>query len=201
MNLDELLIKISSLSRSATLMLAAGVTFFYFSFLYDDGSVLITAINNAKAELELEREKEKESDLAIKEVDVVKNSLDALTQQFNVVSAQLPRELQMSEVIKTVDLVSKQSELTIRTKEPKPSIKEQGIEVLPIQIKADGTFGQIVKFLHYITAIERIFRVQSVNLSTEEDNRSGNRSIQIKLDVASYRFIPEELVESGGADK
>jgi Tfp pilus assembly protein PilO len=181
-------------------MLSAGVTFFYFSFIYDDGSALSAEINKARSELEVERGKEEESELALKEVDIVKSSLEALTQQFNLVSAQLPRELQMGEVIRTVDIMSRQSELIIRTKEPKPSVKEKGIEVLPIQITADGTFSQVVKFLHYLTAIERIFRIQSLNIRSDEDGQN-NKVIKIRLDLASYRFVPEEAMESKGAQQ
>jgi Tfp pilus assembly protein PilO len=195
MNLEEFLIKVSSLSKPALLMFSAGVTLVYFSFFYDDGSTLKAAISRAQAELQAEREKEKESDLALKEIDTVKTYLEALTQQFNIVSAKLPRELQMAEVIRTVDIMSKQAELTIRTKEPRPLIKEQGIEVLPIQITADGSFSQIVRFLHYITATERIFRIQSLNLKADEDSRNS-KAIKIRLDVASYRFVPEEMMGS-----
>lgn len=196
MNLNELFIKLSSLSRSALVMISGAVTFIYYSAIYDDGSAVTAAIASTQAELVIQREKEKESDIAIREVDIVKSSLEALTQQFNIVSAQLPRELQMAEVIRMVDVIAKQSELTIRTKEPKPYSKDKGIEVLPIQITADGNFSQIVKFLHYLTAVERIFRVNSVVIRTEEENRTNVSLIKLKMDVASYRFVPEEVLES-----
>ena len=108
-----------------------------------------------------------------------------------MVSAQLPRDLQISEVIRIIDMLSRKAELNVKTKEPKPSSRERGIEVLPIQITADGNFSQIVKFVYYVTAIERIFRVQSLNLQADEDGRSGNKTIKMKLDVASFRFVPD----------
>jgi len=201
MNLTEFFIKLSSLSRTSILVLSVGVTFLYYSLLYDDGSSLKEAISNAEKELALEREKEKESDFALKEVEIVRSSLEALTQQFNVVSAQLPRDLQMAEVIRIVDSISKLSEITIRTKEPKTTIKEQVIEVLPIQITADGTFSQLIKFLYYVTAIERIFRVQSLNIQSEEDGKAKNATIRVRVDIASYRFVPENILATKEAGK
>lgn len=201
MNLTEFLIKVSSLSRSTLIILSVGVTFFYYSFLYDDGSSLKLAISNAEKEIALEREKEKESDYALKEVEIVKASLADLNQQFKLVSAQLPRDLQMAEVIRIVDNIAKLAELTIRTKEPKPTTKEQVIEVLPIQITADGTFSQLVKFLHYVTGIERIFRLQRLNIVSEDGGSAKNSSIKIRIDIASYRFLPGDILATKEVDR
>lgn len=201
MNLTEFLIKVSSLSRSTLIILSVGVTFFYYSFLYDDGSSLKLAISNAEKEIALEREKEKESDYALKEVEIVKASLADLNQQFKLVSAQLPRDLQMAEVIRIVDNIAKLAELTIRTKEPKPTTKEQVIEVLPIQITADGTFSQLVKFLHYVTGIERIFRLQRLNIVSEDGGSAKNSSIKIRIDIASYRFLPGDILATKEGDR
>jgi Tfp pilus assembly protein PilO len=199
MNLNEVLIKLSSLSRSMLVIASLGTTFFFYSFLYDDGTSLESNILTAKNDLQVEREKEKESDLALKEVEKVKGALEALTQQFNVVSSQLPRDFNMAEVIRIVDNVATKSELTIRGKEPKSLSKDKFIEMLPIQISADGHFNQVIQFLYYITAIERIFRVQSLNIRSEGDFQSKNTLIKIRMDLSSYRFVSEEVSKKGSS--
>lgn len=195
--MNEYMIKLSSFGRGSLVIISLVLTGIFYVLLYDDGSSIEQRIAQVRSELQIEREKEVESDIAIREVDLVRNAIEALTQQFNVVSAQLPRELQMAEVIRIVDEVASISELNVRTKEPRPIVKEQGIDVLPIQITADGKFPQIIKFLHFMTSIERIFRVQIVNMKSENEMKPGT-PIRVRFDISSYRFVPDQSNKSAG---
>lgn len=193
--MNEYLLRLSGFSKTSVVFFSLILGGAYFSFMYDDGTGFKTQIEQARADLEKEKEKEKESDLALKEIDLVKASLESLTQQFNLVSARLPREIQMAEVFKIIDGIARKSELSIKKMEPQTSRKEQVIEIVPIQITAEGKYYELIKFLHYVTSIERIFRVQNLQVRAQDEARMG-APVKITLDLVSYRFLPSEVTST-----
>ncbi len=204
--MNNLILKLSFFSRSQVLFYGMLITAFFYNFVYDDGTGLEFKIKQAKNEIKIEREKEIESDIALKEIVLVQNSLESLMQQFQIISAKLPREFQMSEIIKIVDKIAETSELSVRSKEPSAVIKSSLIETLPIVITGDGSFSQIVKFFHFASTIDRIFKIDSFTVNVNADKKSSSSSaaenlVSLKLNLNSYRFLEERVTTQSGVRK
>lgn len=179
----------SGFNRTITFMIAAFVSVAYYGSFYDNGSTIEKQIATLNQELAIEKEKEKESDLALKEIAMMKSSVEALKQQFTILSTQLPRTLQMAEVIRTVDTVSKATNFMIRSKEPKSSFTKDGVETLPIEVAGTSNYAQLTRFVHFISSLERIYKVQSLKISNA-DFQKNNEEVKVLLEVASYRYVP-----------
>ncbi|MDW8190335.1 MAG: type 4a pilus biogenesis protein PilO [Pseudobdellovibrionaceae bacterium] len=188
--MNEFYIKVASLSKSAIFTILVASSLVYWGAFFDQGDSLKADINRLRRMIEEETNKEQKSDIALKEVDMVRSSLEALSQQLGLVSAQLPRDINMAEVIKTIDLISKESGLKITEKIPKELKKDQSIEILPLSIVAEGSYPQLVRFVYYVTSIERIYRI--VSLKVNSDLNRPDKSITANMEIASFRFVYEE---------
>lgn len=187
--MDNVLIRLAALSIQKSLMIGLLLTGFWYFALFDDGSILQGRIGRAQAELTTEQAKEKESDRALKEISTLQEAIANLADQFKSVSERIPTNIQMSEIIRTVDKVSDATGLSLKSKEPKKSSKQDLIEVLPLTVTAEGSFAEITSFFYYISTLERVVRVRGFKMVGPTDLKK-NRTIQMSGEIVSYKFIP-----------
>lgn len=192
--------RIATLSINQAFMAGLILAALYYFTLFDDGSLLDQQAMSAKQQIDAERTKEKESDLALTRIKQLRDSYSALTEHFKVVSTQIPTDLQMSEIIRTVDTMAKTSGIVIKTKEPRLPMKEDILETLPIRIQAEGSFSEIAMFIYNLSTIERIYRVRSFNISGPSDVRNLSK-LKMEAELASFRFTGSEPGADGGAPR
>lgn len=198
--MNNFILKLAALTTKKALVFGAVATGVWYFMLYDNGAEIEGRIANTAAELVKERAKEVESDAALKEIAAVQASIGALSDQFKLVSAQLPSDIQMAEIIRTVDKTSQAAGLSVKAKEPRPSTKQEVLEVLPLKVGAEGSFNEITMFMYYLSTIERIVRVQSFVINAPADFRKSTR-LTFDADIASFKFLPADQLEennSGG---
>lgn len=198
--INNVILRLSLMHPRQALIFGVMATAFWYFFLFNDGSLIEANIQSTVQELESERLKEKESDAALKEIATVQAAIASLSEQFRIVSAQLPRDIQMAEIIRTVDKVSQATGLSVKVKEPKPTIRQDVIEVLPLQVTAEGSFSEVTMFFYYLSTIERIVRIKSFAMSTPSESKPGTK-LDLRADVVSYKFVPavEKPRNEGGA--
>ncbi len=200
--MNPALIRIATLSINQAFIGSIVVAAFYYFTMFDDGSALDAQALVAKQQIDAERTKEKESDQALSRIKALRESYNALSEQFKVVSTQIPTDLQMSEIIRTVDTMAQTSGIVIKTKEPRSPQREDVLETLPIRVTAEGTFSEIAMFIYNLSTIERIYRVRSFNITGPSDPKGPNK-LKIDAELASYRFTGSEPAPSpaGGRKK
>lgn len=187
--MNSFLIRVAALSLQKALFVGLGLTAFWYFSMFDDGQSLQNRIDKTAADIKIEKNKEKDADAALKEITMVKASLGSLADQFKIVSAQLPTDIQMSEIIRTVDKVSKATGLNVKTKEPKNSIKQDLVEVLPLSVSAEGSYSEVTSFFYYLSSLERIVRVKGFKMTAPTDIRKSKK-LQLAAEVVSYKFVP-----------
>lgn len=189
--MNPILARIATLTIQQTLIFGLAIGGLYYFTMFDDGSALDLQASGLKQQLDAERTKEKESDAALNRIKQLRESYAALTDQFKVISAQIPTDLQMSEIIRTVDTMAKTSGIVIKTKEPKLVVKSELLETLPIKVSAEGSFSEITMFIYNLSTIERIYRVRSFNIQGPSDVRSLSK-LKVEAELASFRFTGGE---------
>jgi Tfp pilus assembly protein PilO len=187
--MNNLFMRLASFSSKQVLIFAVLAGVAYYFLLFDDGSLLSTKLAGVDTQLAAEKAKEAESDVALKEVASVQASVGALSEQFKTVSAELPADLQMAEIIRTVDKVAEATGLSVKSKEPKPTMDKDVIQVVPLHVLAEGNFNEITMFFYYLSTIERIVRVKSFVMTTPQDFKKSSR-VSLEADVVSYKFLP-----------
>jgi Tfp pilus assembly protein PilO len=192
--MNNVLLRLAALSSQKAMIYGVMLTVAWYSLVFDNGSALEGKLATLERDVQTEQAKEKESEIALKEIATVQASVGALSDQFKMVSAQLPTDIQMAEIIRTVDKVAQTTGLTVKTKEPKPSVKQDVIEILPLRVTAEGSYSEITMFFYYLSTIERIVRVKSFVMSASSDPRKSSR-LTLDADVVSYKFIAGEVTK------
>lgn len=182
------LMKIASLKFNQAVVFGAIITAFFYYSMYDDGSMIDNQVASLRTQIEAERQKERESDAALERIKQLRDSYALLTDQFKIASSQIPVEIQMSDIIRTVDLMARTSNVIIKTKEPKGTIKEDIIEIFPIRVVAEGGYSDLTKFFYNLSTIERIFRIRSFSIRAPSDPKKSQK-LNLEVELASYRFI------------
>lgn len=100
------LMKIATLKFNQAVVFGGILTFLYYSALYDNGATVDTQIAGIQTQIDAEKQKERESALALDRIKQLRESYALLTDQFKIASSQIPVEIQMSDIIRTVDLRS-----------------------------------------------------------------------------------------------
>lgn len=187
--------RIAGLTTGKALVIGLILTGIYYGAAYDDGATYRRRISDSRKELEVEREKEKETDRALARRSQLEASYKALSEQFQIVSSQIPTDLDSAEVIRTVDTMAKTSGITIKTKEPKAAIREDILESYPIRVTAEGSFSEMTMFFFNLSTIERVYRVRAFTFEgPSERRRAGTPANRMTMDaeITSFKFVGED---------
>lgn len=191
------LMKIATLKFNQAVVFGGILTFLYYSALYDNGATVDTQIAGIQTQIDAEKQKERESALALDRIKQLRESYALLTDQFKIASSQIPVEIQMSDIIRTVDLMAKTSNVLIKTKEPKQTLREDIIEIFPLRVIAEGGYSDLTKFFYNLSTIERIFRIRNFTILAPTDG-SKSRKLSLEVELASYRFVGSNEKKAGG---
>lgn len=192
--INTILIRLAGLTLKWALIFGVGLGGLYYFMLFNDGSTIEVQIQKVQKEIQEQETKEKESDAALKEVEKIRAEVGALSDQFKMVSQVLPAEVQMQDIIRAVDTTARASGVSIKTKEPRPSVNHGYYEEIPLHISMDGSFAEITMFLFYMASQERIMKVKNFVLSQPQQNEKVPLGrLLFDGQVVTYRFIVEKV--------
>lgn len=181
--------KLASFSIQSALMVALLVTGVYYLILFDDGSEIDAVMGKLKVQLVEQQKSEAESDLALAEIEQVRASFGALSEQFKIVSAQLPTTIEQSDILNTIDQLSKQSGVGVKTKEWRDARRDGSvIETLPMRIVAEATYPELYAFVGRISELERLLSIGNLTIAGPRSARQGNKS-SIEMELRVHRYI------------
>jgi Tfp pilus assembly protein PilO len=192
--MNPFLIKLANLSYRQTFIISLLVGGFYYLMFFDNGEKLDTQIKQIQTKVTEQEVIAVESDKAQQDLEKIKSSLANLETQFKSAAQQLPTEISMAEILKSIDTLARSSNVSIKEKEPKTSLHQDFLEISPLRVKAEGNFSEIVMFIYYISSMQRISRLKSFSISMVAMNdRNMDRKGKLILDgeVESYRFLSE----------
>jgi len=190
--ITNILIRLASFSFQKCLVFSVVLGGIYYMMAFDDGSAIQAQITEAEKKVAEQEALAQKSEAALKEVEQVRTTVGALSEQFKTVSAALPSEVQMADIIRTVDFVSRKSGVSITNKEPKPVVNRDYFEEIPLKITLEGTYAEVTTFLFYLASTERIMKVNNFVMTLPQDrNRgiTGTGRLLFEGHVISYRFI------------
>lgn len=206
--INNILIRLAVMTMQRVAMIGVALAVVYYFTMYNDGSQIEANIQKVQADIQQEEGKAREAEAALKEVERVRAAVGALGEQFRVVSQALPSEVQMADIIRTVDTVSKTAGVSVKSKEPQAVINHEYYEEIPLKISMQGTFSEITMFLYYISSLERVMRVKSFVISVPQAQSSNRGSplspvghLSFEGQIESFRFIPENAAKAGANAK
>lgn len=206
--INNVLIRLAVMTMQKVAIIGVVMAVVYYLTMYNDGSAIETQIQGVQTEIQQAEAKAQQADAALKEVERVRAAVGALGEQFRVVSQALPSEVQMADIIRTIDTIAKTAGVSVKSKEPQPVVNHDYFEEIPLKISMEGTFSEITMFLYYVSSLERVMRVKSFLISLPQNNNSNRSAItpvghlNFEGQIESFRFIPEKAVmPSAGGNK
>jgi Tfp pilus assembly protein PilO len=202
--MNNFLMRLAGFSYRRALVFAVVAAGVYYGTLYDDGSSLDSRMVQLQKQLDEEQKKSRESDAALKERDLVKNAVAGLNQQFEIASQQLPSEISASEILKSIDTISRSTGVSIKSKEPKGTKTEDILELMPLKVVVQGSYSEITMFLYYLSSMERITRVTNFTFSQANpvDSRTAAPGVLIfDGEIVSYRYLASSQKPVQGGNK
>ena len=200
----KVLIKISQLNMQKVMFFGALAAAIYYFTFYNDGSQFDISLAAVNASITEQEAKKIESEAALKEEEKIRALVQQLSEQYKIISAQIPAEIQPFEILRTIDSMAATSGVVVKSKEPKKAEKKDIIEEIPIRIVAEGRFTELTLFLFNLMNTERISRLISFSMAPQTalmgDKGKSSSKLVLDLLLANYRFVGEtkDAPEAGG---
>jgi Tfp pilus assembly protein PilO len=191
----KLFLKLSQFNMQKIFIFGAMAGAFYYLTLFDDGAIIDANLNSTNQQIVEEEKKKQESEAALKEEEQIRALVKQLSEQYRVVSAQIPTEVQPFEILRIIDSMAETSGVSVRSKEPrKPEVKEI-VEEIPIRIVAEGRFTELTLFLYNLVNTERISRLLTLSMAPAPNSvkapDGSSSKLVLDLTLANYRFIAD----------
>jgi Tfp pilus assembly protein PilO len=193
--INSLLLRLAVVGYRNVLFGALIVGFlFYKSPYFDDGSSLNAQILDLQKRVDEQSALASESEKALREVDRIRLAVNDLEAQFSKVTQQLPTEIVISDVIRSVDTLARSSGVSVKDKEPRPSVRQDFLETFALRIRAEGSYSELTSFMYFLASTERITRVRNFVLNSSSERSLGGR-LNFEGEVLSYRFVENAKME------
>lgn len=195
--MNPTLMKLAALNSQKTLAIALATTAIYFMFFFDSGETLRKALDKLNNDVQAAQTAALKAQQALKEVEDLRKLVIGLGEQFKMATQQLPTDLPMTEVIRTVDILARSAGISIKSKQPVPPlVKEKDIvETIPLRVGLEGSYSEIVLFLYYLSITERITRLGDFDIKLPTDPNGQAKKLTSNLEVLSYRFVGNQSKE------
>lgn len=193
--INGVLLKLAVLAPKKLLILAGLAAVAYFFFMFDGGEQLKARLASVQKEIATEKRALPESQAAIKELEAIRQSLATMGEEFSKVAQKLPSNIDQAEMIRTVDEIARLTGVSIKTKEPKPNIRKEVIEEVPLKLTMEGSFTQLVLFMYQVARVERIMKVKDFSMGLGRDvrdTRADSSRLAFDGEVVSYKFVGEQ---------
>lgn len=197
--MNPILNKIISLTMRQILIfgLALGGAYYFF-YTYDTYVMLTSKREAIERDIEKEREIQKDTDNTLKKELEVKDSVAALSLQFEKISKSLPTDITQSDVMAFVDEFSRKAAVKVTDKKPNATGNLEVVEILPISVTLRGTYFDIGRFIQSVSIGQPITRVSDYTI-----RRDGIGSGQYIFTgkIVGYRSLGQKIEKIDGAKK
>jgi Tfp pilus assembly protein PilO len=174
---------------------------FYYLNYYDSGKVLSIKVAKLNEQIHEQEAKKKKVDAALKKEVETKKKLSLLREKYEQMYRKLPTELASSDVLRSLQSLSKASGVKIKSLEPKNKVNQEIIELEPINISIEGTFTEISKFIYYISTFDRIMMFSNFRISFNKIDNKGKVKLFLDGVINNYRFIGDQVTTKQEAKK
>lgn len=179
---------LSQISLSVVFLISIGITGYYYSNGYDDGTQLEKQIAETIQLENIENAKKKETEKLLAEETAMKQEVGELGDKFREISSKLPLSLKTQEIIDTINQLAKNAGCRIVSIKPETIVSRDLYDEIPIKIEMRGQFSNLVVFMYYLSSLERVTRTGDVDFTNEGSKYTG--MLSYNTSVVSFRYRP-----------
>jgi type IV pilus assembly protein PilO len=161
-------------------------------------------VQGAQAAVTTQRQKLDAMKVEINKGKATARQLPAFRQQVTELSARLdslravlPEEKDVSDLLRRLQTLATQSNLTIRSFKPAPIVQKETHAEWPIELELDGTYHNLGLFFDRVSKFPRIVNVRNVRIKAKDKPQPG--STVVAQCVATTYVLVEgpKIVEKG----
>ncbi len=161
-------------------------------------------VQGAQATVTTQRQKLDAMKVEINKGKATARQLPAFRQQVTELSARLdslravlPEEKDVSDLLRRLQTLATQSNLTIRSFKPAPIVQKETHAEWPIELELDGTYHNLGLFFDRVSKFPRIVNVRNVRIKAKDKPQPG--STVVAQCVATTYVLVEgpKIVEKG----
>jgi len=123
-----------------------------------------------------------------------------LSARLDNLRAVLPEEKDVGDLLRRLQTLATQSNLTIRGFKPAPIVQKQTHAEWPIQLELDGTYHNLGLFFDRVSKFPRIINVATVRIKAKDKPQPGS-TITASCTATTYVLVEAPAPKAGAAKK
>jgi type IV pilus assembly protein PilO len=132
-------------------------------------------------------------------LEVYKQQLKDIERSFGALLRQLPGKTEVPSLLVDISQTGLAAGLQEKLFQPEGEVKKDFYAELPIKIKLTGSYHQFGEFVSGIAALPRIVTLHDIDI--KPDNKDAYDQLSLELTAKTYRYLDEEEIAAGEADK
>jgi type IV pilus assembly protein PilO len=121
-----------------------------------------------------------------------------LEARLNNLKAVLPEEKDAADLLRRMQTVATQSNLTIKSFKPAPTVTKELHAEWPINLELDGNFHNLAMFFDRVSKFTRIVNISSLEVKGR-DKADANLTIQASCVATTFVLLDKPAAAKGGA--
>ena len=128
-----------------------------------------------------------------------KQQLSDIERSFGALLRQLPGKTEVPSLLVDISQTGLAAGLQEKLFQPQPEQRKDFYAELPIRIRLTGSYHQFGQFVSGIAALPRIVTLHDIEIRSE--NKDAYDQLSLELTAKTYRYLDEDEIAAGEADK
>jgi type IV pilus assembly protein PilO len=127
-----------------------------------------------------------------------KGQVAELESRLESLRAVLPEEKDVGDLLRRIQTLAAQSNLSVREFKPSPSVTKQLHAEWPIQLKLDGTYQNLGMFFDRVSKFSRIINISNVDIRAK-DRAEANMTVSADCVATTFVLLDQAAVSAAKA--
>ena len=185
-NLFDLSLQIRILVYGVIVGILAGAYVFFFHLPLSEQ---IEKDQNTRAQLQKEKQ---DLQAQVAKGDTIQDEIAEAERLFNQVTAQLPEQKEIPELLRQVSNLGRDSGLEVPLFRPQPEVKKTLHAEVPVEMSVRGGYHQIAFFFDKVRHLDRIVNIANMSIKNPQSQVGGPAQLESSFFATTYRFLSED---------
>ena len=178
--------KISAMTTVQKVLMVAGtVLLLAVAFYFLKYQEQVDRINALNKEVAAQTKRVAEVKQAVVQLEKLKADLAKSESDFADVLALLPDQKEIPGLLESVSQLGNRVGLESVLFQPQPEQAREFYSVIPVRLELTGTFQNLGVFLDNVSKLNRILKVENMNLTRQK----GDPRLKVECQIVTYRFV------------
>ena len=132
-------------------------------------------------------------------LEVYKQQLKDIERSFGALLRQLPGKTEVPSLLVDISQTGLAAGLSEKLFQPEAEVKKDFYAEKPIKIRLSGSYHQFGEFVSGIAALPRIVTLDDIAI--KPDSKDAYDALSMELTAKTYRYLDEEEIAAGEAEK